>query len=159
MDARNFIKYEDRRWNSDLHEAVSNNPGCYLGEVESKSELSTWNMTSQCAQTRLSTNFSFLVTPKVLASCQKLTRTGLQNGTISLRGRCSRHCESDVSWEPRHLNSRIACMRAGEPSIPKPTWVEMTAITREDQFDEALESGNPIIIDWCSLSPPSACTH
>ncbi|XP_024370171.1 thioredoxin-like 3-1, chloroplastic isoform X2 [Physcomitrium patens] len=105
-------------------------------------------MTSQCAQTRLSTNFSFLVTPKVLASCQKLTRTGLQNGTISLRGRCSRHCESDVSWEPRHLNSRIACMRAGEPSIPKPTWVEMTAITREDQFDEALESGNPIIIDW-----------
>lgn len=37
------------------------------------------------------------------------------------------------------------CVRAREP---KPTWIEMTPIAGEAQFDEALESENPVIIDW-----------
>ncbi|KAG0593007.1 hypothetical protein KC19_1G297700 [Ceratodon purpureus] len=92
----------------------------------------------------------FDVTPKVEAPCgrfsnKSLSQRVLQNSNISLQVRFSRHCTRGIIRHSRQWSGATGCVRAGEL---KPTWVEMVQITGEAQFDEVLESGNPIIIDW-----------
>lgn len=76
---------------------------------------------------------------------------GLQNSNVALQARFLRHCKRDIIITKQlrqGIHTRTVCLRARDP---KPTWIEMTPITSEAQFDEALESVKPIIIDWCSL--------
>lgn len=113
-------------------------------------------MALQCSQLCIPTSIRFDVTPKATAPGRRLTKgnlsqTGLKNSNISFQVRFFRHCERDSSRQSRQWNRATVCVRAGEKK--KPTWVEMIPITGEAQFDEALESGSPVIIDWCSLFP------
>jgi hypothetical protein len=96
-------------------------------------------MALQCAQLPITISAGFDKTPKAVANYRKSfygssSQAGLKNSNFTLQARFLRHCKRDVS---------------------KPTFIEMTPITGEAQFDAALESGNPVIIDWCSLSPHS----
>ena len=111
-------------------------------------------MALQCTQVPVSISVRFDKTPKAVANYRKSfygssSQAGLKNSNIILQARFLRHCKLDITRQSRQCNKRTVCVRAKEP---KPTWVEMTPITGEAQFDEVLESGSPIIIDWCSLS-------
>lgn len=110
-------------------------------------------MALQCAQLLIPTGLKANRTLKVVASSRnlsqgRLSQTGLQNSNSTLKVRFLRHCKRDSTWHSRQLSRFTVCVRAGEP---KPTWIEMTPITGEAEFNEVLESGNPVIIDWCSL--------
>jgi hypothetical protein len=114
-------------------------------------------MALQCAQLPITISAGFDKTPKAVANYRKSfygssSQAGLKNSNFTLQARFLRHCKRDVSRQLRLCSKRTVCVRAKEP---KPTFIEMTPITGEAQFDAALESGNPVIIDWCSLSPHS----
>ncbi|XP_024374509.1 thioredoxin-like 3-2, chloroplastic [Physcomitrium patens] len=107
-------------------------------------------MALQCAQLLIPTGLKANRTLKVVASSRnlsqgRLSQTGLQNSNSTLKVRFLRHCKRDSTWHSRQLSRFTVCVRAGEP---KPTWIEMTPITGEAEFNEVLESGNPVIIDW-----------
>lgn len=112
-------------------------------------------MALQCTQIPISASVRFDKTPEAVVAPYRKSfygKVGLQNSNITLQARFLRHCKRDITKQLRQGNIvRTVCVRAKEP---KPTWIEMTPITGEAQFDEALESEKPIIIEWCFLFSP-----
>jgi thiol-disulfide isomerase/thioredoxin len=102
-------------------------------------------MALQCTQIPIAASIRF---DKTLAAPYRksfLAKIRLQNSNITLQARFLRHCKRDITKQLRQGNTRSVCVQSSEP---KPTWIEMTPITGEAQFDEVLESDKPIIIDW-----------
>ncbi|KAG0580626.1 hypothetical protein KC19_4G187900 [Ceratodon purpureus] len=107
-------------------------------------------MALQCTQLPIPTSVRFDETSKAVAKHRRSfyggSSQGLKNSNSILQARFLHHCKRDVTRQTRQWNKRSTlCVRAKEQ---KPTWVEMIPITGEAQFDEVLQSENPVIIDW-----------
>lgn len=110
-------------------------------------------MALQCSQLCLPTSLRCDLTPRKVPLFRRLQCANtLQNSNIAIQVRFSRHCKKDLTRNVRQWRRRNVCVRAVRKD-PKPTYVEMIPIKGEDQFNEVLGSGSPVIIDW-SISLP-----
>jgi hypothetical protein len=61
-------------------------------------------------------------------------------------------------WRIHHAATRrdVVLLPSIRAQLEKPLSMELTPITLEAQFDQILETGSPVVIDW-SHSPDSKC--
>jgi hypothetical protein len=74
--------------------------------------------------------------------------------------KCSRRRRGEglKCWRVHHAATRrdVVLLPSIRAQLEKPLSMELTPITLEAQFDQILETGSPVVIDW-SHSPDSKC--